>query len=532
MTTFKDFPLPEALHATLDKMGFTTPTEIQAKTLTQALDLKDMIGTAQTGTGKTGAFAIPLAAKLLEQKNQSLLVLTPTRELAMQVISVFNKLVASDKSIRSALLIGGEKIDRQFRSLKDNPRIIVGTPGRINDHMKRGTLKVGHIKSLVLDETDLMLDMGFDVQIATIIDRMPADRHTLMFSATLPKKIEGLASKYLQNPTRISVGKQSTPGQNIQQDMRVIQQAEKHDQLTHELDNRDGSIIIFVKTKRGADRLSLKLNKEKHQSAAIHGDLKQSRRERTLADFRKKKSRILVATDVAARGIDVPHIKHVINYDLPQCPEDYVHRIGRTARAGEKGFSLSFVTPGEQRMWQSIQKLLDPNAKVDFPASKGNSGDRSRSKPKGKSWQKGKPGDRPAGKFKGKSDFKRSSDGGSDEKFTSKFKGKSDFKRSKDGGSDEKFSSKFKGKRDQKRTSEGGSDEKFASKFKGRSDQKRTSDGGSEDKFARPFHRKDPKKSFVKKKNVSPKPSNQNGAESGSQPLKRKIKKKVAAEVR
>ncbi|HBN23158.1 MAG TPA: hypothetical protein DD412_07970 [Holosporales bacterium] len=371
MQKFHDFDLPEKLLKALDGMAFTDATPIQAQTIPASLEGKDVLGTAQTGTGKTGAFAIPLAAKLLNNPKESLIVLTPTRELAMQVCKVFKDLLTTERSIKTALLIGGESIGRQFSQLRNNPRVIVGTPGRINDHLNRGTLDLRETRSLVLDESDLMLDMGFDVQIETIIEDMPEDRQTLMFSATLPRKIESMAGKYLKNPVRVSVGQQSEPGKNIEQETLMLSDGDKYSNLLDQLDQRTGSIIIFVKTKRGADRLSTKLNDEDHKSAAIHGDLRQSKRDRVLQGFRNQKYRIMVATDVAARGIDVPHIRHVINYDLPQCPEDYIHRIGRTARAGEKGSAVSFVTRQDRGKWGAIERLLDPNVKSDSGGGRG-----------------------------------------------------------------------------------------------------------------------------------------------------------------
>lgn len=380
MQTFQDFDLPKKLFKSLDKMGFNQPTEIQAQTIPAGLKGENILGTAQTGTGKTGAFAVPLAAKLIANPDESVLVLTPTRELALQVMDVFHKLLSVDRSIKTAIIIGGEPIDRQIKKLKQNPRVIVGTPGRLNDHLKRGTLKINKTRSLVLDETDLMLDMGFDVQIASIIEKMPEDRQTFMFSATLPHKIESLSGQYLTNPVRVSIGKESTPGRDIQQDTILVNDQDKYDQLIKQLEKREGSVIIFVKTKRNADKLSLKLNDETHKSQSFHGDLKQHKRERILTGFRKKKYRIMVATDVAARGIDIPHIRHVINYDLPQCPEDYIHRIGRTARAGETGEAVSFVGNSDRGKWRAIERLLDPEAKSIFDARK--SKPSSKSKPK------------------------------------------------------------------------------------------------------------------------------------------------------
>ena len=416
MHNFNELDLPQKLQDALESMAFSTPTPIQAQTIPAALEGKDVLGTAQTGTGKTGAFGIPLAAKLMNDPQESVIVLTPTRELALQVITFFHQLLKFDKSIKTALLIGGDSMGKQLQQLKRNPRVIVGTPGRINDHLKRNTLKLGNTRSLVLDESDLMLDMGFDVQIETIINRMPKEgRQTLMFSATLPRKIEAMASRYLKNPLRVSVGQQSEPGKNIKQESLVIQEADKYDQLLTQLNEREGSVIIFVKTKRGADKLSLRLNKEDHKAGAIHGDLRQSKRERMLGAFRKQKYRIMVATDVAARGIDVPHIRHVINYDLPQCPEDYIHRIGRTARGGETGSALSFVTRQDRSKWHAIERLLDPNAKPDR-----NGGGRASYGPKRKP--------RSGGFFKGKGQggggFRKRSSEGQGERSNQGFRGK------------------------------------------------------------------------------------------------------------
>lgn len=380
MKHFHELNLPQALLKALEKMQFTTPTPIQAQTIPIALkEGQDILGTAQTGTGKTGAFAIPLCAKLMNHKDEAVLVLTPTRELALQVITVFHQLLSFDRSIKSALLIGGEPIDKQFRQLKRHPRLIVGTPGRINDHLSRGTLQLTNTSALVLDETDLMLDMGFDIQIATIIERMPNIRQTLMFSATLPKRIAQLAGKYLKTPARVSIGVESTPQKDITQEVIKVADKDKYAKLLQQLKEREGSIIVFVKTRDKADKLSFKLYKEGFRSAAIHGNLRQSKRQRVLKGFRSEKYRILVATDVASRGIDVPHIRHVINYDLPQCAEDYIHRIGRTARAGEKGDALSFVTKQNQHLWDAIQRLLDPNAKRESPPKRRKPSSKNRS---------------------------------------------------------------------------------------------------------------------------------------------------------
>lgn len=362
MTKFNTMGLPETLLNTLQKMKFATPTPIQAQAIPLALEGRDILGSAQTGTGKTGAFGIPLVAHLMANKTASALVMTPTRELATQVLKQLQLMLGAQSKINSALLIGGEPMPKQFNQLRQHPRLIVGTPGRINDHLERGTLKLKNTNFLVLDETDRMLDMGFSVQIERILKFMPQERQTLLFSATMPKNIERIAHQHLNNPLRIKVDSTSSPAENIKQDMMRVTESDKYPTLLSQLDQRDGLVVVFAKTKRGTEKLAIKLSKEGHSAEAVHGDLRQNRRDKMIAAFRKQKYRILVATDVAARGLDIPGIKHVINYDLPQCAEDYIHRIGRTARAGEKGEALCFVTPADNSKWRAIDRLLNPKA--------------------------------------------------------------------------------------------------------------------------------------------------------------------------
>lgn len=366
MTTFQEMGLPEALTHTLQHMQFNEPTPIQASAIPLALQGKDVLGTAQTGTGKTGAFGIPLVAKLLFNPHSSALVMTPTRELATQVMSQLQAMLGKKSKIKSALLIGGKPMPKQFAQLRNHPRVIVGTPGRINDHLKRGTLVLHGTDFLVLDETDRMLDMGFAVQIENVMKYMAAKRQTLLFSATLPKNIMQIAEKYLNKAVRVAVSATSAPATNIKQDILKISEADKYPSLLSQLDKRSGSIIIFMKTKYGTKKMVTKLSKDGHSADAIHGDLRQSKRDRVIAAFRNEKYRILVATDVAARGLDIPHIKHIINYDLPQCAEDYIHRIGRTARAGAKGSALNLVTPSDKIKWNRICRLINP----DVPSEK------------------------------------------------------------------------------------------------------------------------------------------------------------------
>ena len=365
MNSFHELDLPEVLLNNLAHMKFDTPTPIHASAIPHILQGRDILGSAQTGTGKTAAFGIPLAAKLISHPGGRALVMTPTRELAVQVATQLRDIVGRKSKIRTAILIGGDSMGKQLSQLRQNPRIIVGTPGRINDHLERRSLKLGEADYLVLDETDRMLDMGFEPQVENILDHMPVERQTLLFSATLPKNIVKIAQKYLNDPEHISVAPTCSAADNVTQQNIDVTTGGKFVTLCDEVKERDGSIIIFVRTKYATEKLALKLSKEGCDARAIHGDLRQSKRDRVISSFRQKKYRILVATDVAARGLDIPHIEHVVNYDLPQNPEDYIHRIGRTARAGATGFALNLVTPDDRRKWQAIDRFLNPKAAND-----------------------------------------------------------------------------------------------------------------------------------------------------------------------
>jgi ATP-dependent RNA helicase DeaD len=353
---FLSFGLPESLLQSLEVLEFKTPTPIQAAVIPHALEGKDILGSAQTGTGKTGAFGIPLVAKLIKDPQGSALIMTPTRELADQVINMLESLLGKKSLIKTALLIGGESMFRQLQQLKARPRLIVGTPGRINDHLERGSLKLNDTNFLVLDETDRMLDVGFAPQIDKIIKFMPRQRQTLLFSATMSKKVTALSEKYLSKPIRVSFGSTAKTAENLKQEIIYVAETDKHDQLLAQLEKREGSIIVFVRTKFGAEKMARRLRQEKHSADAIHGNLSQHKRQLVISDFRDNKYRVMVATDVAARGLE--HVKHVINYDLPQCAEDYIHRVGRTARAGAEGSALCFVTPAEKYKWQDINRFL------------------------------------------------------------------------------------------------------------------------------------------------------------------------------
>lgn len=368
--TFDSFALPESLVFALKEMGISRPTPIQAATIALCIEGKDVMASAQTGTGKTLAYTLPLMVRLLASPNSNALVLAPTRELAAQVRDILRQLLGKRPAFNMALLIGGESMGKQFAQLKGRPRIIVGTPGRICDHLTRGSLNLKHTGFLAIDEADRMLDMGFSVQLDKIALYLPKERQTLMFSATFPANIIKLSQKYLQDPARVSVDPTTKAAPKIKQEIIRTTAGEKFPNLLKELNERDGSVIIFVKTKRGADHLAEKLRRQNLSADSIHGDLKQRQRDRAILHFRNNKTRIMVATDVAARGLDIPHIQHVINYDLPQCPEDYIHRIGRTARAGAEGNALCLICPDDHAKWNAINRLMNPGAPKE-PANQG-----------------------------------------------------------------------------------------------------------------------------------------------------------------
>ena len=380
MQKFSDLSISLLVLDAIKKLKLIKPTPIQKISIPLALEGNDILGTAQTGTGKTYAFGIPLINHLTLDKDSYAIILTPTRELALQVSSALKDLTSMKNIIDTAVIIGGDSIQKQLKQLK-KARLVVGTPGRIHDHIRRKSLKLSKFNFLVLDETDRMLDMGFVDEIKSIIEKLPSHQ-TLLFSATLPKKISDIAKNFMTNPQRVNVGEENTPLTNIKQEIKNVNQKEKFEHLKLELLEINGSVVLFVKTKRSADKIALKLRKDKFNAEAIHGDLRQSKREKVILQFRKNRFQILVATDVAARGLDIPHIEHVINYDIPQNPEDYIHRIGRTARAGAKGRALTFLTEGDKKNWNAIGKLINPNA----PAPKSKSD--SRRKKSKKSYRK------------------------------------------------------------------------------------------------------------------------------------------------
>jgi len=359
MHSFSEYRLSDNLNKSLRDLRFNMPTEIQSKTIPLGIEGSDILASAETGSGKTASYLIPLINKISKEGKTSGLILTPTRELAQQVSEVCKSLLGYKSNINLALIVGGASMQNQLVQLKKRPKIIIGTPGRINDLLEKKSLILKYFNYFVLDEADRMLDMGFQDQVEKIIQYLPIKRQSLLFSATLPKEIIKLSSKYLKNPVRVNVKENKVIKTQIKQKVLNTKTEMKYDQLVDEISLRKGSILIFVRTKYSTEKLKKRLKKDTVKSLALHGDLRQNKRSRILKDFRDDKFRILIATDIASRGLDVPHIEHVINYDLPQVPEDFIHRIGRTARAGSVGEAVSFVTPNDKRMWKSIEKLME-----------------------------------------------------------------------------------------------------------------------------------------------------------------------------
>lgn len=354
---FKSLGVSPAILNVLKSLNLNTPTPIQAKSIPAALTGQDLIGVAQTGTGKTFAFGIPMIERLMKNQGRGLILL-PTRELATQVDENLRRLGAKF-GLRTASLIGGQSINIQAQSLRRGPHILIATPGRLIDHLKRGWVKLNDIKILVLDEADRMFDMGFAPQIEEIIKRIPKERQTMLFSATMPRAILRLASAHMTLPIHIEVAPPGTTAEYVDQEVYIIRKEDKRNQLEKILHEYKGSVLIFTRTKHGAKNLSQKLEQSGHKVAEIHSNLSFNQRRDSMAGFKSRKYRILVATDIAARGIDVSDIELVVNYDLPDDSEDYVHRIGRTARAGKIGKAISFATPDQGKDVRSIERLIN-----------------------------------------------------------------------------------------------------------------------------------------------------------------------------
>ncbi|MFF2277788.1 DEAD/DEAH box helicase [Agromyces sp. NPDC058126] len=370
-TTFADLGLDGAVLKALDDVGYETPSAIQAATIPTLLEGRDVVGLAQTGTGKTAAFALPILARLdLSQKTPQALVLAPTRELALQVCEAFEKYAAHLKGVHILPVYGGQGYGVQLSALRRGVHIVVGTPGRIMDHLDKGTLDLSELKYLVLDEADEMLKMGFAEDVETILADTPDDKQVALFSATMPAAIRRMSKQYLHDPEEITVKTKTQTSANITQRSLIVAYSQKVDALTRilEVENFEG-MIIFVRTKNVTEELAEKLRARGYAAAAINGDVAQAQRERTVEQLKSGKLDILVATDVAARGLDVERISHVVNFDIPTDPEPYVHRIGRTGRAGRTGDAISFVTPRERSLLARIEKTTkQPMTPMSLPS--------------------------------------------------------------------------------------------------------------------------------------------------------------------
>lgn len=370
MTSFGDIQLSKKLLSAVSDMGFEEPSPIQSQTIPLVLEGKDVIGQAQTGTGKTAAFGIPTIEKIIDgSRHIQALVLTPTRELAIQIAEEFNK-IGKYKRVKTLPIYGGQSIDRQIRALHAGVQIVVGTPGRLLDHLRRNTMKLSEVRILILDEADEMLDMGFVEDIETIMKNIThEDRQTLLFSATMPAPIAKLAGKYMRDPQKITISRENLTVPLI--DQVYYETREKFEGLCRVLDIEEtGKLIIFCRTKKGVDDLVASMQARAYMAGGLHGDLSQAQRDRVMKKFKDGKLEILVATDVAARGIDIDDITHVVNYDIPQDHESYVHRIGRTGRAGKKGVAVTFIEPREYRQLKLIERLAKTKiVRRDLPSS-------------------------------------------------------------------------------------------------------------------------------------------------------------------
>ncbi|MGV8877206.1 MAG: DEAD/DEAH box helicase, partial [Rhodoglobus sp.] len=369
--TFSDLALSDAVLKAVREIGYETPSAIQAATIPTLLAGRDVVGLAQTGTGKTAAFALPILSRLdISQSKPQALVLSPTRELALQVCEAFEKYASHMRGVHVLPVYGGQAYGVQLSALRRGVHIVVGTPGRIMDHLAKGTLDLSELKYLVLDEADEMLKMGFAEDVETILADTPDDKQVALFSATMPAQIRRIAKKYLNDAEEITVKSQTTTSANTSQRYLVVSYPQKVDALTRilEVENFEG-MIVFVRTKSETENLAEKLRARGYSAAAISGDVAQAQRERTVNQLKSGKLDILVATDVAARGLDVDRISHVVNFDIPVDTESYVHRIGRTGRAGRSGSAISFVTPRERRLLTAIEKATrQPLTQMQLPS--------------------------------------------------------------------------------------------------------------------------------------------------------------------
>jgi len=373
---FTELGISPRLLMIIKRLQYHTPTPIQAKAIPVASKGNDVIGIAQTGTGKTLAFALPLLQQISQTKKGGLIVL-PTRELAIQVEEELQK-IGRSIGLRTALLIGGSSIRHQISQIKRRPHIIIGTPGRINDHLAQGALPLNKVGVLILDEADRMLDMGFAPQIKKIVQHVPRQRQTMLFSATMPQPILRMVNQYMQNPIKVEVAVSGTVADRVDQRLYVVDKQKKNQLLDKLLADHSGTVLVFSRTKYGAKRICRAVKGMGYDAAEMHSNLTLSQRRRSLEGFKTGRHRVLIATDIAARGIDVVNIELVVNYDLPDNPDDYVHRVGRTGRAGKKGKAISFATPEQRKevngIEQSVQQRINISALPELPPSRPSGG--------------------------------------------------------------------------------------------------------------------------------------------------------------
>ena len=361
MINFSELPLSSALQNNLARHGFVTPTPVQAQSIPQQLAGHDLVITAQTGTGKTLAFLLPMLERISQQKNSrgvTALILSPTRELALQINQSF-ALLAAGTGIRAAAVVGGMSENAQLQAIRKGAQVLIATPGRLQDFLERNLVKLGGVQTLIFDEADRMLDMGFLPTIERIVAAVPSSRQTVFCSATIETSVAHLIDRYLKNPQRIEVGSITKPAEKIDLHLYEVEPNRKLDLLEKLLQEQTGSFLVFARTKHGADKLARKLERSGSRATCIHGDRSQSQRNSALRGFQEGSFRVLVATDVAARGVHVEGIAHVINYDLPQVPEDFIHRVGRTGRAGNRGTASTFSSRSERGEIRKIERLLD-----------------------------------------------------------------------------------------------------------------------------------------------------------------------------
>ena len=370
---FSDFPFRDEIRKDIEAAGFETPTPIQAAVILPALSGKDVIGLAQTGTGKTAAFALPIIERVAHKLELSVLVLAPTRELAQQIAAMFKQL-GKASGIRVAVTVGGIPLNEDHKALRSWPNVLVATPGRLIDHIHSRKVHLENIEIFVVDEADRMHDLGFIPQIRRIIEVLPRERQTLMLTATMPDDVERIARRNMRHPVRIQVGRRSTPPERADQQLFLVREDDKPGLLAKLLDKTEGRALVFLRTKTGVNHLARILSSRRYNAVRLHSGRMQSDRDEALAGFREGRYRILIATDIAARGLDIADIEHVVNYDFPRSSEDYVHRIGRTARVEASGRATSFVTRADRRYVVNLETMLGKKLPIHrFGADDGSS---------------------------------------------------------------------------------------------------------------------------------------------------------------